>query len=90
MVESGKILVWLELEGISVKTSDENVPYSVAGGKRFRKDGLRRNHTEHFSIVAEKIRTRLNGVWANTVQKQLLPQYLMVCNHLHLWCKEKV
>ena len=52
VVESGKSLVRLEVEGMSVYTSDERVMFGV-WGKRFRKDGLPGKRSEHFGIVVE-------------------------------------
>lgn len=52
VVESGKSLVRLEVEGMSVYASDERVMFGV-WGKRFRKDGLPGKRSEHFGIVVE-------------------------------------
>lgn len=52
VVESGKCLVRLEVEGMSVYASDERVMFGV-WGKRFRKDGLPGKRSEHFGIVVE-------------------------------------
>ena len=52
VVESGKSLVRLEVEGMSVYPSDEEVVFSV-WGKRFRKDGLPGKRCEYFSILVE-------------------------------------
>lgn len=52
VVESGKSLVRIEVEGMSLYSSDDNVMFSVRG-KRFRKDGLPGKRDEHFSIVVE-------------------------------------
>jgi hypothetical protein len=47
-----KSLVRVEVEGMSVYTSEDRVMFAVWGG-RFRKDGLPGKRTEHFSIVLE-------------------------------------
>lgn len=52
VVESGKSLVRLEVEGMSVFTSDERVMFGV-WGKRFRKDGLPGKRSEYFSIAVD-------------------------------------
>ncbi len=52
VVESGKSLVRLEVERMSVYASDERVMFGV-WGKRFRKDGLPGKRSEHFGIVVE-------------------------------------
>ena len=52
VVESGKSLVRLEIEGMSVYPSDDRVIFSV-WGKRFRKDGLPGKRYEHITISVE-------------------------------------
>jgi len=52
VVESGKSVVRLEIEGMSVYPSDERIMFSV-WGKRFRKDGLPGKRSEHFTIAVE-------------------------------------
>ena len=52
VVESGNSMVRVEVEGVSLYSSDDNVVFSVRG-KRFRKDGLPGKRDEHFSIVVE-------------------------------------
>jgi hypothetical protein len=52
VVEAGKSLVRVEVEGMSVYTSEDRVMFAI-WGRRFRKDGLPGKRTEHFSIVLE-------------------------------------
>lgn len=52
VVESGKSLVRLEVEGMNVYTSDERVMFRV-WGRQFQKDSLLGKRSEHFSIVVE-------------------------------------
>jgi len=52
VVEAGKSLVRVEVEGMNVYTSEDRVMFAV-WGRRFRKDGLPGKRTEHFSIVLE-------------------------------------
>ncbi|MEW8200330.1 MAG: hypothetical protein AB2777_22100, partial [Candidatus Thiodiazotropha endolucinida] len=52
VVEAGKSLVRVEVEGMNVYTSEDRVMFAV-WGRRFRKDGLPGKRTEHFSIVVE-------------------------------------
>lgn len=52
VVESGKSLVRLEIEGMSVYPLDDRVMFSL-WGKRFRKDGMPGKRSEHFAIAVE-------------------------------------
>ncbi|MFV8781890.1 hypothetical protein ACNKU7_05655 [Microbulbifer sp. SA54] len=52
LVESGKSTVRLQVERMSVYSSDGRVIFGVWGA-RFRKDGLPGKRSEHFSIVVE-------------------------------------
>ena len=52
VVEAGKSLVRVEVEGMNVYTYEDHVMFTV-WGRRFRKDGLPGKRTEHFSIVVE-------------------------------------
>jgi hypothetical protein len=52
VVEAGKSLVRVEVEGMDVYTYEDHIMFTV-WGRRFRKDGLPGKRTEHFSIVLE-------------------------------------
>jgi len=52
MVELGKSLVRLEVEGMSAYAFDKRAMFGV-WGKRVRKDGLLGKRSEYFSIVVE-------------------------------------
>jgi hypothetical protein len=52
VVEPGRSLVRIEVEGMNVCTAEERVMFAV-WGKRFRKDGLPGKRTEHFSVILE-------------------------------------
>ena len=52
VVEVGKSLVRVEVEGMNVYTYEDHVMFTV-WGRRFRKNGLPGKRTEHFSIVVE-------------------------------------
>ena len=52
LVEAGKSLVRVEVDGMNAYTYEDHVMFTV-WGRRFRKDGLPGKRTEHFSIVLE-------------------------------------
>lgn len=52
VVEAGKSLVRVEVEGKNVYTYEDHAMFTV-WGRRFRKDGLPGKRTEHFSIVLD-------------------------------------
>ena len=52
VVKSGKSLVRLEVEGMSLYPSDVQLVFNV-WGKRFRKDGLPGKRSEYFNILVE-------------------------------------